>query len=255
MARQVLSCHYSCLLYTSKPIEHWKIIAFYLIIYDIVAINFSYFFGLLLRFDLAYSSIPENYLSAFLRFAPFYTAFSLIVFYVAHMLSLIHILQDTCASLLITSDCLDTTGLFTWTDIVRDSIIRTGGFTFATLDTFVLINIRFSIFHGNRTLWTGLHTWMSDTCLLYTSGKFKTYREMPWGEVYLRQFDGRCIKRLAFSYGNRIKDFQAIMEHMHCVPVKHGDIAYQLEIFPDYLVQMIPVSYTHLDVYKRQAGS
>ena len=71
------------------------------------------------------------------------------------------------------------------------------------------------------------------------TGKFKTYREMPWGEVYLRQFDGRCIKRLAFSYGNRIKDFQAIMEHMHCVPVKHGDIAYQLEIFPDYLVQMI----------------
>lgn len=71
------------------------------------------------------------------------------------------------------------------------------------------------------------------------SGKFKTYREMPWGEVYLRQFDGRCIKRLAFSYGNRIKDFQAIMEHMHCVPVKYGDIAYKLEIFPDYLVQMI----------------
>lgn len=71
------------------------------------------------------------------------------------------------------------------------------------------------------------------------TGKFRTYREMPWGEVYLRQFDGRCIKRLAFSYGNRIKDFQAIMEHMHCVPVKHGDIAYQLEIFPDYLVQMI----------------
>lgn len=71
------------------------------------------------------------------------------------------------------------------------------------------------------------------------TGKFKTYREMSWGEVYLRQFDGRCIKRLAFSYGNRIKDFQAIMEHMHCVPVKHGDIAYQLEIFPDYLVQMI----------------
>lgn len=68
-----------------KPIEHWKIIAFYLIIYDIVAVNISYFFGLLLRFDLAYSSIPENYLNAFLKFAPFYTAFALIVFYVAHM--------------------------------------------------------------------------------------------------------------------------------------------------------------------------
>ncbi len=29
------------------------------------------------------------------------------------------------------------------------------------------------------------------------------------------------------------------MEHIHAVPVDHGDIAYQLEIFPGYLVQMI----------------
>ena len=42
-----------------KPIEHWKIIAFYLIIYDIVAINFSYFFGLLLRFDLLFQHTRE----------------------------------------------------------------------------------------------------------------------------------------------------------------------------------------------------
>ena len=62
---------------------------------------------------------------------------------------------------------------------------------------------------------------------------------MPWGEVYLRQFDGRCIKRLAFTYGNRLKDFKEIMEHIHAVPVDHGDIAYQVEIFPGYVVQMI----------------
>ena len=71
------------------------------------------------------------------------------------------------------------------------------------------------------------------------SGKFKTYREMPWGEVYLRQFDGRCIKRLAFTYGNRLKDFKGIMEHIHAVPVKHGDISYQVEIFSGYQIQMI----------------
>jgi hypothetical protein len=71
------------------------------------------------------------------------------------------------------------------------------------------------------------------------SGKFKTYREMPWGEVYLRQFDGRCIKRLAFSYGNRLKDFQKVMEHLGAAPVSHGDLAYELEIFPGYQVQMI----------------
>ena len=72
-----------------------------------------------------------------------------------------------------------------------------------------------------------------------SSGKFKTYREMPWGEVYLRQFDGRCIKRLAFSYGNRPGDFRAIMEHISAIPVKHGDIAYEVEIFPEYKIQMI----------------
>ena len=33
-------------------------------------------------------------------------------------------------------------------------------------------------------------------------GTFLTYRELPWGEVYLQQFTGRCIKRFAFSYGS-----------------------------------------------------
>ena len=62
-------------------LEHWKVIAFYLVLYDIVAVNVSYFFGLLLRFDLRYTSIPPEYLDAFLRFAPFYTVFTLAVFY------------------------------------------------------------------------------------------------------------------------------------------------------------------------------
>ena len=42
-------------------IEHWHIIAIYLIIYDIMAANASYFFALLLRFDMSYSSIPQEY--------------------------------------------------------------------------------------------------------------------------------------------------------------------------------------------------
>ena len=70
-------------------------------------------------------------------------------------------------------------------------------------------------------------------------GSFKTYREMPWGEVYLRQFDGRCIKRLAFSYGNRLGDFQKLMEHLGAEKIAHGDICYQLCIYPGYDVQMI----------------
>lgn len=61
-------------------IEHWHIIAIYLIIYDIMAANASYFFALLLRFDMSYSSIPQEYFQAFLKFTPFYTVFVLIIF-------------------------------------------------------------------------------------------------------------------------------------------------------------------------------
>ena len=44
---------------------------------------------------------------------------------------------------------------------------------------------------------------------------------------------------MGFTYGNRLKDFKGIMEHIHAVPVDHGDIAYQVEIFPGYQIQMI----------------
>ena len=66
-------------------LEHWKLIALYLLIYDIVTINLSYFIGLWLRFDLQYSKIPSEYVMAFIKFAPFYTVFSIIVFYMMHM--------------------------------------------------------------------------------------------------------------------------------------------------------------------------
>ena len=66
-------------------LEHWKVIALYLLIYDIVTINLSYFIGLWLRFDLQYSKIPSEYLMAFIKFAPFYTVFSIIVFFMMHM--------------------------------------------------------------------------------------------------------------------------------------------------------------------------
>jgi len=34
-----------------------------------------------------------------------------------------------------------------------------------------------------------------------SSGKLKAYRELPWGDVYDRNFNGRCIKRFAFGFG------------------------------------------------------
>lgn len=72
-----------------------------------------------------------------------------------------------------------------------------------------------------------------------TTGAFKTYREMPWGDVYLRQFNGRCIMRLAFSYGNKLEVFSRVCEKMQAKKVKFGDCAYEFELFKDLFVQFI----------------
>jgi hypothetical protein len=43
-------------------------------------------------------------------------------------------------------------------------------------------------------------------------GKRLSYREIPWGEVYYRNFEGRCIQRLAHSFGRDLGLFRRIME-------------------------------------------
>ena len=68
-----------------NKMEHWKAISLYLVVYDVIAINFAFFFGLWLRFDLQFSKIPREYFSAFLKFAPFYTAFTILVFAFRHL--------------------------------------------------------------------------------------------------------------------------------------------------------------------------
>lgn len=64
-----------------KKIEHWHVIAFYMTFYDMIVANLSYLAALWVRFDCRYSQIPENYLEAYLKFAPFYTVFVLLVFH------------------------------------------------------------------------------------------------------------------------------------------------------------------------------
>lgn len=65
--------------------KHWKVIALYLAVYDIVMVNFSYFLGLWLRFDFRFSQIPKEYLYSFLKFTPFYTLFAIGCFYMLRL--------------------------------------------------------------------------------------------------------------------------------------------------------------------------
>lgn len=68
-----------------KRIEHWQVVSLYLVLFDVIAVNVSYFAGLLLRFDLHFSQIPQMYLTPFLKFAPIYTVAILVVFEVLHL--------------------------------------------------------------------------------------------------------------------------------------------------------------------------
>lgn len=69
----------------SEKFEHWKLISIYLVIYDIFAVNVSYLAALFFRFDMHISSIPPEYMQAFIKFAPIYTIFSLFVFHVLRL--------------------------------------------------------------------------------------------------------------------------------------------------------------------------
>jgi FlaA1/EpsC-like NDP-sugar epimerase len=62
-------------------LEHWQVVSIYLMIYDIIAVNLAYFLALWLRFDCTYSRIPKQYLGAWMNFLPFYTVFTLAMFW------------------------------------------------------------------------------------------------------------------------------------------------------------------------------
>lgn len=62
-------------------LEHWQIIAGFLIIYDVVAVNAAYFLALLLRFDFRFSLIDRFFLERLIRFSPIYTILCVAIFY------------------------------------------------------------------------------------------------------------------------------------------------------------------------------
>lgn len=56
-----------------------------LAVYDIMAVNVSYFLALLFRFDGFFSQIPDYYVRAYVKFIPIYTILWLVIFYASKM--------------------------------------------------------------------------------------------------------------------------------------------------------------------------
>ena len=64
-----------------KPrIEHWHKIAILVMIYDIIAVNASYFFALWFRFDCSFSAIHWPYVKILMKFAPISSLICVVTF-------------------------------------------------------------------------------------------------------------------------------------------------------------------------------
>ena len=71
------------------------------------------------------------------------------------------------------------------------------------------------------------------------SGAYLTYREFPWGEVYLQQFTGRCLKRFAFSYGARPDLLSRIMEKLPARRLSRSDCGWEVDLMEGLAIQFL----------------
>ena len=71
------------------------------------------------------------------------------------------------------------------------------------------------------------------------SGEWKTFREMPWGEMYIKPYTGRVLTRAAFTFGTRVAAFRAAAEKMGAEPVKHGDAGFEFNLIGGYRMRIL----------------
>ena len=70
-------------------------------------------------------------------------------------------------------------------------------------------------------------------------GEWKTFREMPWGELYIKPYTGRVLTRAAFTFGFRLAAFAAAAEKMGAAKLSHGDAGYEFSLIGPYKMQIL----------------
>ena len=68
---------------------------------------------------------------------------------------------------------------------------------------------------------------------------YKTFREMPWGELYITPYTGRCLTRAAFTFGTQVPAFTAACERMGGEKLSHGDAGYGFAFLGGYRMQIM----------------
>ena len=70
-------------------------------------------------------------------------------------------------------------------------------------------------------------------------GTWKTFREMPWGEMYMKPYTGRVLTRAAFTFGTRVEKFRAACEKMGAMPLNHGDAGFEFAFIGPYRMRIL----------------
>ena len=70
-------------------------------------------------------------------------------------------------------------------------------------------------------------------------GQWKTFREMPWGELYIKPYTGRVLTRAAYTFSFKLDAFRAACEKLGGAAVSHGDAGYQLNLIGNYQMQIL----------------
>ena len=63
-----------------RRFQHWQVVAFFLIIYDLISLNAAYFLALWFRFDCRVSQIEPEYWKAYLMFGAVYSILAVIIY-------------------------------------------------------------------------------------------------------------------------------------------------------------------------------
>lgn len=86
---------------------------------------------------------------------------------------------------------------------------------------------------------TFLMRWLLEGKQTAGSRDFLTFREMPWGELYIQPFTGRVLKRAAFSFGTRLEAFRAACTAMGGLPLQAGDAGFEFTLLGNYRLLML----------------
>ena len=72
-----------------------------------------------------------------------------------------------------------------------------------------------------------------------SQGTWKTFREMPWGEMYHKPYSGRVLSRAAYGFGFKLAAFAAACEKLGAKKLSHGDAGYEFEFFGPFKMQIL----------------